>query len=107
MVQKSSWWGDVNANNRLLPRYHDGPSELQGQAKRHVPAVLEKAGLSEIGVRFHAGRHTCARLFIEMAGRFEELQKSLGHASIVTTEKQYGHFHEDVAAANAVRRIYG
>jgi hypothetical protein len=37
----------------------------------------------------------------------EELQKSLGHASIQTTEDYYGHFSDDAAATLARLRIYG
>ena len=51
-------------------------------------------------------RQTYARRFIELGGRFEELQKSLGHKSITTTEQTYGHFHEDIAASLARGRIY-
>lgn len=68
--------------------------------------ILEGAGLNLPGVAWHALRHTYARRFIEMGGRFEELQKSLGHSSISTTERTYGHFHEDRAAAAARDRIY-
>ena len=68
--------------------------------------LLERAGLHRLGLGFHIDRHTYARDFVELGGRFEELQKSLGHKSIVTTEQLYGHFHEDVAAELARRRIY-
>jgi hypothetical protein len=34
------------------------------------------------------------------------LQKSLGRRSITTTERLYGHFHDDVAARIARGRIY-
>jgi integrase len=68
--------------------------------------ILDLAGLNEDGVGYHSFRHTYARIFIESGGRFEELQKSLRHSSIVTTETLYGHFHEDVAAKLAGDRIY-
>jgi site-specific recombinase XerC len=58
------------------------------------------------GIGWHALRHTYARVFIESGGRMEELRKSLGHSSIVTTETFYDHFHEDHAAALAAARIY-
>jgi site-specific recombinase XerD len=74
--------------------------------RRLMEAILDGAQLSHPGVRWHALRHTYARLFIEMGGRFEELQKSLGHSSIAVTEGTYGHFHEDRAAAAARERIY-
>ena len=72
-----------------------------------INRVLDAARLGGEGVRFHIFRHTYARRFIELGGRFEELQKSLGHKSIRTTEGTYAHFPEDVAAAQARARIYG
>lgn len=72
-----------------------------------ITRVLDTAGLNELGRGWHLLRHTYARMFIEQGGRLEELQKSLGHASIVTTETCYGHMHEDVAARLAKERIYG
>ena len=71
-----------------------------------VNRILDAAQLGGPGVRFHIFRHTYARRFIELGGRFEELQKSLGHKSITTTEQTYGHFHEDIAASLARGRIY-
>lgn len=72
-----------------------------------ITRVLDTAGLNELGLGWHVLRHTYARHFIEQGGRFEELQKSLGHRSIVTTEARYGHYHEDVAVRLAAERIYG
>ena len=68
--------------------------------------LLDTAGLKKPGIGYHIDRHTYARDFISRGGRFEELQKSLGRDSISTTERAYGHFHEDDAAASARRRIY-
>jgi integrase len=68
--------------------------------------ILERAELYVPGMGWHRDRHTYAFDFICEGGRFEELQKSLGHESIVTTETLYGHFHADVAARLAVNRIY-
>lgn len=72
-----------------------------------ITRVLDTAGLNATGLGWHSLRHTYARHFIERGGRFEELQKSLGHRSITTTERRYGHFHEDVAVRLAGERIYG
>jgi integrase len=75
--------------------------------RRWLGYVYERAGLVAPWVSWHTLRHTYARLFVEMGGRLEELQRSLGHESIVTTERSYGHFSEDAAATLARRRIYG
>jgi len=72
-----------------------------------INRLYDAAGLNEPGLGWHALRHTYARRFIELGGRLEELQKSLGHQSIVTTEQTYGHLHENTAASLARRRIYG
>lgn len=72
-----------------------------------ITRVLDTAGLNQLGRGWHILRHTYARLFVEQGGRIEELQRSLGHTSIVTTQQCYGHFHEDVAARLAGERIYG
>lgn len=72
-----------------------------------ITRVLDTAGLNAIGRGWHVLRHTYARQFIEKGGRLEELQKSLGHTSVVTTETRYSHFHEDVASRLAAERIYG
>jgi site-specific recombinase XerD len=69
--------------------------------------ILDVAKLYEAGAGYHRFRHTFSRIFIERGGRFEELQKFLGHKSIVTTQRQYGHFHEDVAVRNARLRLSG
>lgn len=69
--------------------------------------LYDLAGVNAPGRAWHTLRHTYARDFLELGGRLEELQKSLGHAKITTTETRYGHFHEDRAAALARLRIYG
>ena len=72
-----------------------------------MAAVLNTARLARPGVGFHAGRHAYARLFVEANGSLEQLQRSLGHTSIRTTEQTYGHLSEDAAARLARERIYG
>ena len=101
------WWEHHQEGERgfVLP-------DLRGDAvyprllARIIKRVLESAGVHEEGRGWHTFRHTYARDFIVAGGRFEELQKSLGHQSIVTTQDLYGHFHEDQAAALARSRIY-
>lgn len=104
----------------LLPEWWEWDEEDDGlilgtPAGRHLgyrsqvnllTRILDAARLKMPNVAYHSLRHTYARRFIELGGRFEELQKSLGHASIRTTEMDYGHFHDDVAAKLARMRIY-
>lgn len=69
--------------------------------------LLAAAGLELPGVGWHRDRHTYARDFIVgVRGDFALLQKSLGHRSVATTERLYGHLHDDVAARLAAERIY-
>jgi integrase len=56
---------------------------------------------------FHDARRTYGRLFLEMGGWMDELQRSLGHSSIRQTEVAYGRFQAAVAAQFARARIYG
>ncbi len=102
-----SWWEfyDTNKNGRVLGG-RKGQVLVTRMQRLLVNRVLDTAGLNDVGIGWHSFRHTYARLFIEMGGRLEELQKSLGHHSIRTTEREYGHFHEDVAAKLARMRIY-
>ncbi|MBA2671624.1 MAG: tyrosine-type recombinase/integrase, partial [Gemmatimonadetes bacterium] len=102
-----SWWEHHRPGETglILPAVSGGfvaPERLT----RLRATLLESAGLAEPGRGYHIERHTYARDFIVLGGRFEELQKSLGHRSIRTTEELYGHFHEDVAASLARARIY-
>ena len=69
--------------------------------------VYRAAGLFAPRLGWHTLRHTYARLFLELGGSLEQLQKSLGHQSIRTTEMDYEHFTHDAAADAARRRIYG
>lgn len=72
-----------------------------------ITRILDTAGLNEPGLGWHVLRHTYARQFVERGGRFEELQLSLGHRLITTTQLRYGHFREDVAIRLAREAIYG
>ena len=102
-----SWWEhhDNLGSGRVLDLGRtDGA--LLNPAGRWLRRLYERAGITDVAQTWHALRHTYARLFIEGGGRLEELQKSLGHRSIVTTERSYEHLGEDVAAAMARKRIY-
>lgn len=103
-----SWWEHHRARAKKSDRvlhWSGGPPDAS-TLQRWMQVLYDRAGLNAPGRSWHSLRHAYARLFVEMGGRLEELQKSLGHVSIVTTEQSYGHFHEDVAAKLARGRIY-
>lgn len=102
-----SWWEhhDRLATGRVLDLGRvDGA--LLNPAGKWLRRLYKAAGI-DVGQTWHALRHTYARQFIEQGGRLEELQKSLGHKSIATTERAYEHLGENTAAAMARSRIYG
>lgn len=101
------WWAWMRPGASGYICGRDGKPIGTRTQRELITRVLDTAGLNETGLGWHVLRHTYARHFIERGGRFEELQKSLGHRSITTTEEVYGHFHEDVAVHLAGKRIYG
>lgn len=72
-----------------------------------ITRILDTAGLNRLGLGWHILRHTYSRRFLEAGGSLEQLSKSLGHATIATTQRRYEHLRPDVAAALARSRIYG
>lgn len=76
-------------------------------AELSLRRTLELAKLDGPQRAFHDLRRTYGRLFLEMGGWMDELQRSLGHRNITTTERLYGKFQEEVAAQFAVDRLYG
>lgn len=98
------WWShhDSRGEGRVLP-------ELQSHDKwfKVTGRMFRRAGIYEKGMGVHVFRHTYARKFLEADGRLEELRLSMGHASITTTQRTYGHLTEDVAITMASGRIYG
>lgn len=84
----------------------DGRPPTLNTLDHWLDVLLEAAGLKVGRARWHALRHTYARRFIVLGGTLEQLQQSLGHASIRTTQRAYGHLDEDTAAALARGRIY-
>ena len=98
-------WYDPDARGLVLCRADGRPVGYRPQ--RHlIDRIYDAAGLNAPGRGYHALRHLYARRFIEQGGRLEELQRSLGHKSIRTTEAVYSHLSADTAAENARRRIY-
>jgi integrase len=100
------WWHHHRPVAGPVLRGLRGPHLGASSQSSLINRLLDSAGLNAPGRGWHILRHTYARLFVERGGRFEELQRSLGHKSILTTEQTYGHFHEDRAAAAARERIY-
>lgn len=72
-----------------------------------ITRVLDTAGLNRKGLGYHIFRHTYAMRFLEAGGSMEELQKSLGHSSVLITQSRYDHWKSDRAAARARSRVYG
>ena len=53
---------------------------------------LKQNGLRQI--RFHDLRHTCATMLRHTGVPMKDIQKSLGHSTITTTEGIYAHFDD-------------
>lgn len=65
-----------------------------------VPAC-KTAGLTDPVPRIHDARHTHASWLIEQGATLEMVQDQLGHESILTTRKVYGHLQPAMRAALA------
>jgi len=100
------WWDMHEARLGLLVGRGGRPVGTRTQ-RNLITRVLDTAGLNDVGLGWHLLRHTYSRLFMERGGSFEQLQRSLGHADVRTTQTRYGHFQADVAARLARERIYG
>lgn len=102
------WWDWHHPQDGLVLPREDGTPHTANTSYDLVRDLLERAGLYEAGVGAHRFRHTYARLFLERTeGAMELLSRSLGHASVSTTENRYGHFRTETAARLARARIYG
>lgn len=60
---------------------------------RKLERIIRKCGLSE-KIHFHSLRHTYASWLVRLATPLAEIQKLLGHSSIVTTQI-YSHSEEE------------
>lgn len=102
------WWArhDPAGRGLVLPA-DDGAPVPPGSLRWMFARLLAEAGIERPGTGWHLFRHTYARDFIVgVRGDFGLLRSSLGHASMVTTERAYGHLHDDTAASLARSRIY-
>lgn len=99
------WWALHRQDSGYIVGRNGRPVGSRTQ-RNLITRVLDTAGLNDVGMGWHVLRHTYARHFVERGGWIQELQRSLGHRSIRTTEERYGHFREDVAWKLAKGRIY-
>jgi site-specific recombinase XerC len=101
------WWPfhRATAKGRII-QWHNEAADLSTMYLQ-LMLLYDTAQLNGPGLGWHTLRHTYSRLFLELGGRLEELQKSLGHKSIRTTERSYTHFSPETAATLARARIYG
>lgn len=102
-----SWWDYHTGGTGRVLRRADGRGIGSSLARRTIDRLLKRAGQKRAGAGWHDFRRTYGRLFLEAGGWMDELQRSLGHASIRTTEASYGEFQGEVAAQFATQRIYG
>ncbi len=101
------WWPHYRPSAGWLFTDAQGSPAGDRGIRHNVERLLRDAKLDGPGRGLHDARRTYGRLFLELGGWMDELQRSLGHASIRTTERQYGRFQGEVAAEFARQRIYG
>lgn len=102
------WQHHPEGEGLAFPSKRDPSKPLhRSERARLIERVLDTAGLNEPGTAYHKFRHTYARLFIEAGGDPWMLAESMGHASVRTTETQYGHFRGNVAVRMGRAAIYG
>lgn len=101
-----SWWAHHAPDEGLVLPGPNGIYTTRPQ-RNAINRIFDTARINRQGWGWHVLRHTYARLFLESGGSMLQLQKSLGHASVQTTEQRYGHMEPDMAASLARRAIYG
>lgn len=69
------------------------PSNLRN---RSFARLLQRAGLSDRGARFHDLRHTCATLLLSRNVNPKIVSEMLGHATIAITLDTYSHVLPDM-----------
>jgi integrase len=78
-----------DAENLLFPNSVGKPLDQSALLRLEFYPALERAGVRR--VRFHDLRHTYATLMIATGANMKLLQEQLGHESISTTIRYYGH----------------
>ena len=73
-----------------------GIVNLSNLRNRSFARLLQRAGLSGRGVRFHDLRHTCATLLLSRNVNPKIVSEMLGHATIAITLDTYSHVLPDM-----------
>jgi integrase len=76
-----------------------GPMDRTTVSRDWHKAVLTDAGLRDMPL--HALRHTAAAAWLASGNTLAYVQHQLGHSSITTTQRYYGHLERNVLAAGA------
>jgi integrase len=76
-----------------------GPMDRNTVSRGWHKAALEDAALRDMPL--HALRHTAAAAWLASGNTLAYVQHQLGHASITTTQRYYGHLERNVLAAGA------
>ncbi len=82
----------------------DGHGAGEPMDRNTISRDWHKAALQDAGLRdmpLHALRHTAAAAWLAGGNSLMYVQRQLGHASITTTERYYGHLERHVLAAGA------
>jgi integrase len=101
------WWAWHRRDATGLVLHSKGKMVRQRTIQTVIERVLDQAGLNAMGRGAHAMRHSFSREFIERGGHLDELSESLGHSSVLVTQRSYGRFMKQVAHTLARRKIYG
>lgn len=104
---------ELQARGRLFLAHDRAANERSAlgisarSARRRVGRLLRRAGISK-AVRVHGFRHTFSVEVVRAGGSPFHLQKLLGHASVVTTQKYLEHLGvADLRATIPVRLVGG
>lgn len=84
---------------------HDGQPINSKRATEVLKPILANMKVGGHRRAFHDCRRTYIRLWVERGAYMAEVQRWVGHSSIVTTEKAYPAFSSEQAASNALRRM--
>lgn len=98
-----------DAGALIFPSQHAGHLDRSLVSRKWHPGALKRAGLRRT-VRLHDLRHSAAAAWLASGLPMMYVQRTLGHADIGTTIRNYGHLEETFlrdAAAHAEAAIFG